>query len=72
MGFNVLCYMPSKMAFPHSIEFMKSSFNSDLLNTWLGVVLDNKLYQKLHIAQTKKTNIQSLWKSFKAYTLLSH
>ena len=39
---------------------------------YMGVVLDNKLSWSSHIAQVKKTNIQSLWSSFKALTLPSH
>jgi len=33
---------------------------------YLGVVLDNKISWNLHNTQVKKTNIQSLWSSFKA------
>jgi len=36
---------------------------------YLGVVSDNKLSWNSHIAQVKKTNIQSLWSSFKDKTL---
>jgi len=39
---------------------------------YLRVVIDNKLSWELAHGSSKKTNIQSLWSAFHAWTLPSH